>query len=247
MGNAAVDELLRLRPFTDFTDFLTRATSRTLGKGVVEALIKIGAFDTMNPDRTALMTAYHDSRILDKVAPGKLAKMDADERVAHIAAWRAKHDGEASYIKDFSVPDFTDDEVVYQIEQELVGNYVTIDPMMRYLDALEASGAIRTPSEMEELETGTPFVIGGQLTKIRPHVIQKAGRYKGKTMAFLTVFWNEEEFEVTAFPEIWDSTKILLKEGRPVACQVVRDNRGAHLNGVERLDLLFDELRSRRG
>ena len=246
VGNAAVNDILILRPFSSFDDFLKRGVTRSLGKGVVESLIKIGAFDTFG-DRTTLMTAYHDNRILDKVAPGKLAKMDADERVAHVAAWRAKHDGEDSYIKDFTVPDFTDDEVVYAIEQELVGNYVTIDPMMRYLDALEASHAIRTPADMDEMEPGTVFVIGGQLTKIRPHVIQKAGKYKGKTMAFLTVFWNEEEFEVTAFPEVWDSTKILLREGKPVACQVVRDNRGAHLAGVERLDILFDDVRSGRG
>jgi DNA polymerase-3 subunit alpha len=244
VGNSAVSEILARRPFASFDDFLSRVRTNACGKTQIEALIKIGAFDAFG-DRTALMTAYHDRRILDKMAPGKLAKMDADEQVIHVATWRAKHAGEESYVKEFAVPDFADDDVVYTIEQELVGNYVTIDPMMRYLDALEATGAVRSPAEMEEIQTGDDFVIGGQLTKIRTHTIQKAGRYKGKTMAFLTVFWNEEEFEVTAFPEVWLGVKTVLKEGKPVACHVVRDDRGAHLRTVERLDLLFDEMRSR--
>lgn len=244
VGSSAVTEILRTRPYDNFADFLARTSTKACGKTQVEALIKIGAFDSFG-DRATLMTSYHDQRILDKVAPGKLAKMDAADRVAHVAAWRAKHDGNPGYVKEFTVPDFSDEDVVYAIEQELVGNFVTIDPMMRYLDALESIGAVRSPAEMEEVPAGGEFVIGGQLTKIRTHTIQKAGKFRGKTMAFLTVNWNEEEFEVTTFPEVWGNVASILREGKPVACHVVRDGRGAHLRTVERLDILFDEIRSR--
>ena len=242
VGSAAVTSILNARPFADFNDFLRRADSRACGKAVVEALIKIGAFDTMNPDRTELMTAYHDNRILDKVAPAKLAKMEDDERVTHVAAWRAKHDGEASYVKEFTVPDFADEAVVYQIEQELVGNYVTIDPMMKYLDALDSIGALRSPHDLDDIAKGQELIVGGQVTKLRVHTIQKAGRYKGKNMAFITIEWNEQEFEVTAFPDMWASTKLIITEGAPVACTVTRDERGCQLKSVERLDLLWREV-----
>ena len=137
--------------------------------------------------------------------------------------------------------------MVYAIEQELVGNYVTIDPMMRYLDALESIGAVRSPLDLEDIPQGGEFVIGGQVTKLRVHTIQKAGRYKGKHMAFITVNWNDEEFEVTAFPDTWASTKLIITEGAPVACAAIKDERGSRLKSVERLDILFNELRSRSG
>ena len=254
VGNSAVNDILTRRPFASFDDFLHRLDSRSCGKTQVEALIKIGAFDSLKiqtsdsidiyGDRAALMTAYHDSRILDKVSPAKLAKMDEQARRDHVAAWREKNADKPSYIKEFTVPDFTDDSVVYQIEQELVGNYVTIDPMMRYVNALESVGALRSPLEIEDVEPGAEFTVGGQVTKLRVHTIQKAGRYKGKTMAFITVNWNDEEFEVTAFPDTWASTKLLITEGAPVACTAVRDERGSRLKSVERLDILFNEVRS---
>ena len=254
MGNSAVNDILTRLPFASFDDFLHRLDSRSCGKTQVEALIKIGAFDSLKiqtsdsidiyGDRAALMTAYHDSRILDKVSPAKLAKMDEQARRDHVAAWREKNADKPSYIKEFTVPDFTDDSVVYQIEQELVGNYVTIDPMMRYVNALESVGALRSPLEIEDVEPGAEFTVGGQVTKLRVHTIQKAGRYKGKTMAFITVNWNDEEFEVTAFPDTWASTKLLITEGAPVACTAVRDERGSRLKSVERLDILFNEVRS---
>ena len=256
VGSAAVTDILASRPYDSFADFLNRINSRTCGKTQVEALIKIGAFDSLKMqstdfdvygDRTAIMTAYHDHRILDKVAPAKLAKMDAHQRREHVSAWRAKNADKPTYLKEFTVPDFADEAVVYQIEQELVGNYVTIDPMMKYLGALEAVNALRSPLDIEDVEQGGEFTIGGQVSKLRVHTIQKAGRYKGKTMAFITVNWNDEEFEVTAFPDTWASTKLILAEGAPVACTAIRDERGSRLKSVERLDLLWSELRSGNG
>jgi len=239
VGGAAVNSILfkrEGRSFLSLDDFLDRTGC---GKTQVEALISIGAFDKLCGDRTQLMTAYHDRRILDKVAPAKRAKMSKQDCVEHVAAWRAKHAGSPSYIKEFTVPDFSDEGAVYRIEQELVGTFVTVDPMMRYLDALENAKALHSVHEMDDIEVGAGFVIGGQVTKVKVHKIQKAGRYKGKEMAFITVEWNGEEFEVTAFPEAWSSAKFLVTEGAPVAFGVVRDDRGAHLVRVERLDLIF--------
>lgn len=257
VGAAAVTDILAARPFDSFVDFLRRANPRTCGKTVVEALIKIGAFDSLKiqtadgtdiyGDRTALMTAYHDHRILEKVSPPKLAKMDEPTRREHVRTWREKNADKPSYLKEFVVPDFSDEAVVYAIEQELVGTFVTIDPLYRYLDALESLNALRSPQEMDEVDHGAEVIIGGQVSGLRLHTIQKAGRYKGKTMAFITINWNGEEFEVTAFPEVWASVKLIVTEGSPVACTAIRDERGAHLKSVERLDLLWKEVRENAG
>ena len=57
-------------------------------------------------------------------------------------------------------------------------------------------------------------------------------------MAFLTVRWAEEDFEIVAFADGWESNKRMLQAtGVPVACEVIRlSGRGCQLSTVERLD-----------
>lgn len=133
---------------------------------------------------------------------------------------------------DLTIPDFSDEDVLYKIEQELVGNYVTIDPMEKYVRALEAV-ALRHPSDVNDVSIMDRLVIGGQITKIKPHKTKR-----GRDMAFLVVSWNEEDFDVTVFPEEWSSCQNLLKVGAPVACQCIRLERGCCLQALERLDLM---------
>lgn len=133
---------------------------------------------------------------------------------------------------DRSVPDFSDEKTVYEIEKELVGNYVTIDPLEKYVNALEAL-AIRHPSEIRDVPLGDDFVIGGMITKIKTHKTKRS-----RDMAFLTVSWQEEDFDITVFPEAYHQYKNMLKVGVPVACQVIKLERGCCLNTLYRLDMM---------
>lgn len=240
VGPASVSEVLRRRPYHSMDDFLRKVDSRQVGKTQVEALISIGAFDTIDPDRTKMLTAYHDHRILEKVAPGKLAKMTPEQKVVHVAEWRAKHDGEPNYLKEFYVPDFTNEMVIYEIEKELVGNFVTVDPLNRYVGALNEV-AVKNTDEFRAIPPGDNFYIGGQVSALRTINVKKKGRFEGREMAFITVTWNEEEFEATAFPDVWDRCRLLIKVGLPMILAVSKMDRGCCLTGVERLDLLWNE------
>jgi DNA polymerase III subunit alpha len=135
-------------------------------------------------------------------------------------------------------PDFTDSKVVYEIEKELVGTYVTVDPLHRYLKVIDGCG-LRDPIEVNAFAPKTEFIIAGQLTAIRPTVTKK-GRNPGQEMAHITVVWNEADFRIVVFPEAWNRTKRLLDVGAPVACRVQRLDSGCCLLTVERLDWLFD-------
>jgi DNA polymerase-3 subunit alpha len=239
VGSTSVTEILRKRPFRSLADFIRRVDGRRVGKTQVEALIAIGAFDTINPDRTAVMTEYHDHRILEKVAPGKLAKMTPEQKVVHVAEWRAKHDGEPNYLKEFYVPDFADDMVVYEVEKLLVGNFITVDPMERYAEPL--AKVVGSAEEVLAKEVGAEFYIGGQVTDIKVINVKKKGRFEGREMAFIAVTLAEEDFEVTAFPDQWDRSRLLLKPQYPVILSVTKMDRGCSLNGVERLDLSLSE------
>lgn len=251
VGDAATADILVHRPFTSLADFLERTSGRgARKKQVVVNLIRIGAFDSLGyveawdgdwqPScRARLLQEYYDYQVWMKCAPTKRAKMDVTQRAEHIEAWYAKHRNDEGFAADFAIPNFDDPDVIFEIESELVGNYVTVDPMAPYLEALDAL-AIRDPAEIADHVVGDVFVIGGQISKVKRHTVAK-GRSKGQEMAFLGVTFNEVDFDITVFSETWAATKLLLKEGAPVACRVIRDDRGCHLASLERLDLLWAE------
>jgi DNA polymerase III subunit alpha len=247
LGEAGVTELLAKRPFTGLEDLVTRCDAKKgVGKTQVEALIKIGAMEGWGT-RHDLFVEYQDLQIWRPVAEGVKAKKNTPElRAEHIAAWRARHAGEGKYEREFgaaSVPNFADEAVIHAIEQELVGNFVTNDPMEKYNAAI-AQVAIAHPSQIQGFDNGEEFVIGGQVTGLRVIQIKKEGRNKGRNMAFLSVDFNEETFEITLFPESYEQNKAALVEGAPVACAVIRDSKGCNLKYVQRLDALVQQQAS---
>jgi len=135
------------------------------------------------------------------------------------------------------IPDFSDKKVVHQIEQELVGNYITVDPMEPYLKIIRDL-CIADPGEIEGLRPKDKFCIGGQVTLIKPIVVKKKGRNYGREMAFIVVQHNELDFDVTVFPDTWSSSRDLIRVGDPVVFEVERDSRGCHLLMPHRLDLV---------
>lgn len=136
-------------------------------------------------------------------------------------------------LAETTIPDFDDEKVVYEIEKELVGNYVTVDPMSKYLNAIE-SICIQHPDDMKNFKLNDLFYVGGMVTKVKRHKTKR-----GKDMAFLAVSWNEEEFDVVSFPDSWESVKNIIKVGIPVACQVIKLESGCCLSTLERLDFVL--------
>ncbi len=235
VGPAAIRAILAARPFTSLSDYLSRVSGFGSSKTVMVNLIRLGVFDSLG-DRRKLLLEYQRHRILLSVSPNRLAGMTAEERDALVAKKLTEKPEEW----EIPIPDFTDDAVVGAIEEELLGSRVTVDPMARYSRALEAT-ALSHPSEMDRIVEGEFFDIGGQVTKAKEHIISKPGRSHGRKMAFLTIVWNDEEFELVVFPDTWDRVRSLMDTGSPVICRAKKTDRGATLEGVYRLDLLFDE------
>ena len=227
VGPAAARDIQHGRPYISVEDYLQKA-GKGADKTSVYNLICIGAFDTLCP-RTEALHILERYRAMEGLAPSTL---DNPEKLQKALDRRM-----ASGKYDIVVPDFDDPEVVYAIEKELVGTYVTVDPLGRYVPLLDKT-ALREPTDVATFTRGQCFVIGGQIVAIRPTTTKK-GRNPGQDMAHLTVSYNEAEFRIVAFPEAWRRTRDLLKVGAPVACQVKKLDSGCCLEAVERLDLLW--------
>ena len=149
-----------------------RGPARGAEKTSAYNLILIGAFDALGP-RPETLRRLERYRATDKLAESTLTR---PERLEKIVGQRL-----ASGKYEIPVPDFDDPAVVYEIEKRLVGTYVTVDPMARYVGTLDAA-AIRDPLDMVSIPFGDRFIVGGQLTEIRP-LVTKKGRNPGREMA----------------------------------------------------------------
>ena len=221
VGPSAVKEILKHQPYTSFEDFLKRVDGRAVTKQRVENLIKIGAFDSFGK-RGDLLWEYAKRGILATALKRDLKECDTEEKLA-------------AYIKSKmpDIPDFEDERVVYEIEKELVGNYITVDPMFRYASMIDGI-CIAEPGLVGGFAEKEILYIGGRLSKVRPHTTKK-----GQPMAFAEVEWNDATFEICIFPWAWSRYKILLRENIPIVMKCEKlDGSGVHMVECERLDFL---------
>ena len=241
IGKGVVKDITNNAPYDSLADFMDR-TSKSGGrkKGVIDALVKCGAFDDVEYNealyaleekhwvRAQLLEQVYWRRAGDEVAPTKWAGLTFEDRqqIVH-EKWRKNRE-------DYKIPDFRDEKVLADLETELLGTHITVDPMAKYASMIEGV-CIRHPMDYDDYETNDRFIVGGELVKIKTHM-QKNQRQ----MAFLTVQWAEEDFEVLAFADAWERCKTMLqKTGVPVAFEVIKlSGGGANLSTMERLDTI---------
>ena len=229
LGDAAANELVAGQPYTSLEDYLKRA-KRGANKTSAVALAKIGALDCFG-SREAVLQEIQHYRLHEKLAASTMAN---PTKLAKIIAERmAKPDYQ------IEIPNFADDKVLYAIEQELVGSFVTIDPMGRYLSAIDAE-CVANPAVLRRYQPGQRMAIGGEITKVRETTVKK-GRQQGQKMCFIAVDWQGDEYDIVAFPGVYSSQKLLLRPGVPVICVCEKTDRGVSLIKVHRLDLIWEE------
>lgn len=250
VGEAKATKLIAAQPYTDFADFLARSGA---DKTTTINLVKIGACDDFGP-REQLLLAYERHAIL-AARKGKTVRVDG-----HLVPKEALTEDQISAICEdalrtpttdrqgtvigpskwiVEIPDFADEKVVLEIEKTLVGSYVTLDPMYRYVDMIEHN-CIQRVADIRGRPKGTPIAIGGVCSKIKEITTKK-----GTKMAFVQVTWGDEEFDVTVFTEAWQQQKPYLHLDAPMVLNCIKDDRGVHLSNVIRLDWVADGRQQR--
>lgn len=228
IGDSVIPDIVAGRPYGSVADYVSKVNPNKAGKkGVVDVLVKVGAFDSIcGGDRQAALDEVYYHRAASEVSPNKWKGLGEDERSAIVGKkWAQKPEDYPSF-------PFDDENFVHSLETELLGTHVSVDPMARYAHMIEGV-CIGHPSEVASYEPGARFVVGGQLVGVRHHL-----QRNGKPMAFLTVRWAEEDYEVVAFAREWEANKRMLSGvSAPVACEVVKlKGKGCQLSKVERLD-----------
>ena len=177
VGEKAVQSIINVResggPFRDLFDFCERIDSQSVNRGVVEALIKAGAFDSTGAMRKALVLA------LDRALQ------------MGIEAQRDKASGQMSMFGGgsseapppaLSTQEWTEAEMLAQ-EKSVLGFYVTSHPLSTQAEMLRKY-ATADCADMQHLGEETEIVVGGMISRLRM-VTTKSGRNAGSKLAVL--------------------------------------------------------------
>ncbi len=202
-GAQAIEAIVAAReagkPFASLADFCRRVDKRTVNRRAIEALVKGGAFDTVEPRRAALLAAL----------PATLS--DAERAQAQKAQNSLFGGDEGDDLPPLpAVADWSEGERLAH-EKSALGFYISGHPYNAF--AAELAGLVRT--RLADVEPRQErYLIAGIVTAVRTQV----GR-RGK-MAFVTLDDGKASVEVVAFNETFEAARAKLREDALVIAEV---------------------------
>lgn len=236
LGEGPVGQLLAAReaegPFKDMFDFCARTDPRKMNRKALDALVRSGAFDSLDTERWVLFSAIDDAL---KAAEQNAANRDAGMIDLFGEAVQASRVADDPYAEVRNCRPWTDRERL-QGERDTLGLYVTGHP----IDACE-----------EELRRIAPQ----RLADIRPDnrgncrvagliISMRATKSARGSMAVFELDDRSARLEATAYSEVYQEYRELLVKDRIVIAEgrLQQDDRsGASVLRVSSLRSLEEE------
>ncbi len=208
VGASAVESLVagrrRVGRFTSLTQVCAEAESRLVNKGVLEALVRAGAFDGLGASRARLSAALDGA-------------MEAAQR-----ATKARDSGQVNlFLDDGGAPPLPRDVYPAEakewsdmerlgFEREALGFYLTGHPLSRFAADLEGV-ATHTTRGLAGAASGAAVSVGGMMASVA-----RRRTRKGEAMAVFTLEDLEGSVEVVVFPELYGRSQGVFMEEAPV-------------------------------
>ena len=193
VGEGPVQAIVAARerggPFKSLNDFCNRVDSTAINKRVIEALIKVGAFDEFAPRHQLLA-------VMDQVVAAAAQTRKAAERGQFMLFGGGALADEEMIALPKNAREIPRKELLAW-EKELCGTYVSEHPLAASMAALR-DFITRTSADLSEADHGQTVVVAGVITSVRPHVTKA-----GKSMAFAEMEDLFGRIELTIFPRTW--------------------------------------------
>ena len=207
VGTGAVDSIVAERdahgPYEDFIEFLNRTDPRAVNRKVIEALIRVGAFDAMDGNRATLWENLE--RLLEAVeaerqrtAYGQQDLFAADVEVQTAVPELVRHQE-------------WDQATLLQDERDNLGMYFTGHPLDGYAELRPVKGIAELAS-LDSRPDGSPVAVIGIVGEIR-----EIATRSGQRMAFAQLEDYGVTVEVVVFPDAFDAGREQLATGAVVA------------------------------
>ena len=211
-GEAAIGNIVKAREngaFKDLFDFCRRVDKRVVNRRTVEALIRAGAFDSINDHRACMMAT------LDAA----LASADQHARAANQNSLFGDDEADVALaVKHADVPRWRLREQLVN-EKNSLGFYLGGHPYQEYEEELanfikvrlgdltpQFAGASNGSGSMQNSRRGVPVVLAGIVAGLR---IQQTRRGR---MAVVTLDDGSAQIEMTVFNEEYERSKPWIRE-----------------------------------
>jgi len=204
-GQAAIEAIAAARnaggPFKDLFEFCRRVDKRAVNRRAIEALIRAGAFDAIDPRRASLIAS---------VGPAMDDAERAERAASQVSLFGNDAGGAASAHALTLVRDWSEGERLAH-EKASLGYYLSGHPY--HAVATELSRLVQ--QRLGTLQpTTSPIRIAGVVAAIRT---QSSRRGK---MAFVTLDDGKDQAEIVVFNESFDAYRHLLREDALLVAEV---------------------------
>ncbi|NLZ16423.1 MAG: DNA polymerase III subunit alpha [Desulfobulbaceae bacterium] len=237
VGGAALDSIIDERAangeFRSLTDFCARIDGTKVNRKVIESLIKVGAFDSLNIHRAQLMAMLDLS--LER-AKALLRDRLSGQMSLFALGPASMQETETAEVEVPPVDTWPELQRL-AFEKETVGFYLTGHP----LESVAAELGLITGCDIASLASlreGQVVRVGGLVTSYREHKTKK-----GERMAFAVLEDMESSVELVVFPSVFAQYDSLLTSDQPlvVTATVEQAERGPKLT-AEEIRTLADSL-----
>ncbi|HAT09071.1 MAG TPA: DNA polymerase III subunit alpha [Planctomycetes bacterium] len=192
IGEGAAEALIATRkkggPFDSLYGLCERVDTRTINKRVVEALIKVGACDSLHPNRRAL----HESMEKAFDRGQKLSKSRQDSQQTLFAAFEADTSYRDAVQGYPEVPDWSAEERL-GFEKQLTGYWISDHPVRAWRPQLGAHASVTT-RQMATTPDGYKVAVLAAVTAKRMIKTKT-----GNTMCILSLEDEQGAFEAVLF------------------------------------------------
>ncbi len=236
-GQSAIEAILRARgegkdavPFTDLFDFCRRVDKRAVNRRCIEALVRAGAFDSVDPNRANLLASAGRA-------------IEAAEQAERAAAQSSLFgDGEATHTAGLVLVDARPWDLRQRLTEEKAALGYCLSGHLFSVYERELTGFPRIP--LAKLSSaGERVWIAGVVSAARAQMTRR-----GRMMAVM-LDDGTAQLEITVFSELYEKHRDKLREDRLLVVQgkVQRDEfiGGLRVTADELLDLA--SLRARFG
>ncbi|MFN3505509.1 MAG: DNA polymerase III subunit alpha [Caldimicrobium sp.] len=195
VGEEAVQEIIRKRPYRDFMEFCQKIDTQKVNRKTIETLIKAGAFDALEANRAKLL--HNLPNILSIAQERKSSTLFGQSSLLGLNF--------VPILKLEEVPEWSIEEKL-AFEKSALGFYLSDHPLRKYRSLLE----IFTPWNLENIKenaSGKKIVLPAIISEIKIKNTKS-----GNKMALLKL---EDEFstgKALLFPDVYKEYLPLLKE-----------------------------------
>ncbi|MDY6933769.1 MAG: DNA polymerase III subunit alpha [Spirochaetota bacterium] len=160
IGEKAIQSIIdsrdRIEGFKTLQDFLANTDIVTINRGVIESLIKAGAFDSIYINRATLFASVDTL-----VETAKQLQMDKATGQGNLFEFNNDESTEVEFVNiDFNEVCEWDNHLILSFEKEVLGVYISSHPLADYETEIKALSCLSISELAENKDIGEASIIG---------------------------------------------------------------------------------------